>query len=96
MTLGTFSSKLSNKGSSWVDKNKEVKAANAHVLTIMVWMNDIISIHWSSASVAKDATKKGSTKTKKDFHCSFKKKPAGIAIRMNDRDDACWVQTPHM
>ena len=95
--LGSFSSKLlSSKGYIWVNKAAEVKTADAHVLKIMMWVNDIISIHWSSASVTKDTTKKGNIKTKKDLHCSFKKKPAGAAIRMNHRDDTCWIQTPNV
>lgn len=61
-----------------------------------MWVNDIISIHWSSASVTKDTTKKDNMKTNKDLYCSFKKKPASAAIMMNHRDDTCWIQIPHV
>ena len=97
VTLGTFSTKiLSYKGSIWANKAKEVKAVDTHVLTIMMWVNNIICIHWSSASVSKDTTTNDSIRTKKDLHCSFKKRPAGATIRMNHRDDACWLQIPHV
>ena len=97
VTLGTLATKILNsKGSIWVAKATEVKAADAHVLTIMMWIHRIINIHWSSASINKDTNKKDNLKTKKDLHCSFRKKPIGAAIRMYHRDDTCWLQIPHV
>lgn len=97
VTLGTLAMKiLSSNGAIWVAKATEVKAADAHVLTIMLWIHQIINIHWNNASVNSDKTKKYQIKTKKDLHCSFMKKPIGAAIRMNHRDDTCWLHIPHV
>ena len=64
--LGTFAFKLlSSKGSIWVTTVTKVKAADAHVITIMLWVHDIISTHWSSAPINRDTTKKENIKTKK-------------------------------
>ena len=95
--LGTLATKiLASKGPIWVTKATEVKAADAHVLTIMMWIHRIINIHWSSASVNGNTNKKDQIKSKKDLHCSFRKKPIGAAIRMYHRDDTCWLQIPHV
>ena len=92
LTLGGFAAKLmTKKGSIWVAKSIDVKAIDAHELTITLWIHDIITIHWNKASITK-----GSTLTKKDVHCSFKKKPIGSNIRMNHRDDTCWIGIPHV
>ena len=91
VTLGTFATKLiTKKNAIWVGKSMDVKPVDAHVLTILLWVHNIITIHWSTASTTKDM----SQRTKKDVHCSFKKKPAGSAMRMNHRDDQCWIGIP--
>ena len=92
VTLGTFSSKLlTKKGSIWVDKAVDIKASDSHEITILLWLNNIINIHWSGGDSSSEKQK-----TKKHLHCSFKKKPAYAAIRMNHRDDSCWVTIPHV
>ena len=91
VTLGVFAVKLTSKKSAiWVAKAMDVKPVDAHALTILLWVHKIIAIHWSTSSAAKN----DGTRTKKDLHCSFKKKPVGSAVRMNHRDDQCWVGIP--
>ena len=46
VTLGSFAAKLmAKKGSIWVAKSIEIKAIDAHELTITLWINDMIGIH---------------------------------------------------
>lgn len=48
VTLGIFSSKLlTKKGPIWVDKAVDIRASDAHEITILLWLNSIINIHWS-------------------------------------------------
>lgn len=69
VTLGLFASKLmAKKGSIWVAKSMDIKASDAHELTITLWIHDILCIHWDPASVTK-----GGTMSKKDLHCLKKK-----------------------
>ena len=68
-TLGSFAAKvMAKKGSIWVAKSIEVKAIDAHEITITLWIHDIIAVHWNTASITKC-----DTLTKKYVHCSFKK-----------------------
>ena len=91
VTLGVFATKITTKKNAiWIAKAMDVKPVDAHTLTILIWVHNIITIHWSTAS----ANKEMSTRTKKDLHCSFKKKPVGSAVRMNHRDDQCWIGIP--
>ena len=91
VTLGVFAVKLITKKSAIrVGKAMDVKPVDAHELTILLWVNNIIAIHWSTASIAKS----DGTRTKKNLHRSFKKKSVGSAVRMNHRDGQCWVGIP--
>ena len=92
VNVGPLSAKiLERKGSVWLDKAIEISAADCHELIMIMWVHCILLIHWSDK-----ATKKDDEKTKKDLVCSFEKKAAGEAIRMNHRDDKCWVYIPHV
>ena len=63
VTLGVFAAKLmARKGFIWVTKSKKVNVIDAYELTILLWIYDIIAIHWSVTSV-----NKAGTKTKKIF-----------------------------
>lgn len=70
VTLGAFASKLmTKKGSIWVDEAMDIKASDAHEVTILLWLNNILSIHWNG-----DDNSTNNKRTKKHLHCSFKKK----------------------
>ena len=70
VTLGAFAAKLmARKGFTWVTKSKKVNVIDAYELTILLWIYDIIEIHWSAVSVDK-----GGTKIKKIFIVPSRKK----------------------
>ena len=92
VTPGKSSSRLvERKGSTWVSSGANINTGDAHKSIMLLWVNHIIFFHWSDLSMKSDKTK-----TKKPIVCSFGKNPAGAKIRINHRDDRCWVAIPHI
>lgn len=55
VTLGVFAVKLiAKKCTIWVAKAMDVKPVDAHELTILLWVHNIITIHWSRVAANKD------------------------------------------
>ena len=92
VTLGKLRLKLlERKGSVWVAKYTDIKTIDAHELVVLLWVHHTITVHNEKGGSAD-----GKTKTRTNIHCCFEKKPTGSSIRMNHRDEACWLHIPYV
>ena len=82
---------IREKGSVWVAKCADIKTIDAHELVVLLWVHHIITVH-----TEKSASADGKTKPRTSIHCCFEKKPTGSSIRMNHRDEACWLHIPYV
>ena len=73
-------------------RSSDVSSKDGHELVMLMWVHQIIKIHRSDQSL-----KRGDGKnTKRDIVCSFEKKSSDSNIRMNHRDDMCWIGIPYV
>ena len=92
VTLGKLCVKLlERKGSVWVAKCTDIKTIDAHELVVLLWVHHIITVFDE-----KGGSTDGKTKLKSNIHCCFEKKPTGSSIRMNHRDESCWLHIPYV
>ena len=63
VSLAKLSSKLlERKGTVWVAKSTDIKAPDSHELVMLLWVHEIICVHWD------DNTQKNNTPAKTKKH----------------------------